>query len=230
MPYANTVDAVNKLINLRIKLDDPLHTNLGLLQYYGFWVAVSISYFVLNLAPTVIEPITPGVLTSIGVPTMVTDIITFLIFYKLAVSTLLNYFPEVTLLSTGNWISVKDTSVLIDVFKKFNFDAAIRGANQLNTPNLQNNFVQHLYDTNDLANLELLTKIGLDKQIITDRQLQTKREEDLDAQSVCAKHSNSLTWLAAKSIVKNKVAVNTDDSSLTHNSLKIIEKARVWVK
>lgn len=229
MPYENTVDAVNKLVRLRQQFDAPSFMNIGPTQYYGFWVVVFISGFALNLASTIIEAVAPGILTSIGVPPLLLEGIICYLSYKLVQSTMLNYLPELTLLSTGHCLSVNEISALLDSFKQFYNVACQIGNHQLATPVLQNDFVQHLYETNDLKNIKSLTKLGLSQQILIERKLQTKRDEDREARSVGAKHSGSLTWLAAKSIIRKKVAINLDESSLTEDTLKIIEKARLWV-
>lgn len=230
MPYANAVDAVNKVVQL---YQSHYHNRFpwNPTITYGIIFTIFSSDLACSLASSTIEAVTPGVISSFGAPSFLMKCIGWYGYYKLAESSLFKVLPVPDLFfSDRDWLPINASSELVDKISHF-IDVSLL---EVTAPDFQNQFVQYLYDTNDLANLESLIKLGVDSKIITDRKLQTqleiKEQENNDAQSVGVKNSDSLTWLAAKSIVKNKIPVSKDNTSLTNDALNVVQKARAWVK
>jgi hypothetical protein len=223
MPYANTVESVDKVVQLynsHYRISFPSNPTIN----YGAMFTVFTSDLAYSLISSTIEAVAPGALSSFGAPSFLMKCIGWYGYYKLSESSLFKFLPVPDLFcSDRDWLPINASSELVDKISHF-IDLSLL---EVTAPDFQNQFVQYLYDSNDLSSLKSLTKLGLDDKIVADR---IKENENYDAEAVGLKNSDTLTWLAAKAIIKNNVAVNTDDSSLTDNSLKIIEKARAWVK
>ncbi len=222
MPYENVSTAVDQLLAIFDQNDLNVTTSRR-------EIGALFSFIPAGLGAKYLQSFFPAAYSYIGIPLSMAAI--WLVSYKLskatAISVLYDKLPEPFMALRGHLISVNASSKLLNKFNEFindNEEMWIGG-------DLKNRFVQHLYDTCDVENIRSLVKLGLDKKALGDVQSKIQRElkeqENADAEEVGVKGSKALTWLAAKSVVKNKININ-DSENRTEDVLRVIEKARKW--